>query len=248
MYLKDLAASLLRRWYLFLVALILGAMACLAVVRMVGPTYEQAAGIVLMPPKNPADPTANRYLELSSLSQAVDVLVRSLGNDATRAEVARSAEGGDYTTAPDATTSAPIVVITATAKTPAAVTATLGAVMQRVPLNLSDLQAGLDISGANRITSVVVSQDTKPTTVRKAMMRAGAATTVLVLVLLTVLIGALDGFLLRRRREPGPQELDRLSARRKEMVGHLRSPESSEDDSDEEEDPPDRLVLHGRAR
>lgn len=249
MYLKDLAASLLRRWYLFLVAVLIAAAGCWGVVRMVGPTYEQTAGIVLMPPPSPADPGANRYLQLSSLSQAVDVLVRSVGNDATHEEVARVAGPGEYLVAPDSTTSAPIVTITASAKTQTAATATLTAALTRVPINLADLQANLSIPNDNRITSIVVSQDKQPKIYTKGMIRAGGAVTVLLLVLLCPLIGALDGFLLRRRRRIGPHRIDPWSDRRNELRHLSQHPEESDTPEVAERAAEDRrTLLRGRVR
>ena len=155
MYLKDLTASLLRRWYLFLTALILTAGACFGVVHLVGPTYKQSASIVLLPPKSP-DADTNRYLDLGSLSQAVDVLVRSLQSDATHARVVPTPGTGDYTVAPDPTTSAPIAVITATAGSPGSAAKILAAVLTQVPDNLTALQSNLGIGDTNRITSIVV--------------------------------------------------------------------------------------------
>lgn len=251
MYLKDLMGSLLRRWYLFLVALALTAGACVEVVHMVGPTYEQSASVVLLPPKSPTDQDSNRYLDLGSLSQAVDVLVRSLQSDATHEQVVPTPGSGDYGVAPDPTTSAPIAVITVTAKTPGAAATILAAVLAQVPKNLTALQSNLNIDADARITSIVVAQDQRPRMMVKPQLRAGAAASVVVLAGLALLIGAADGLLLRRRRGRGLRPVDEpaggvdsLSKRRKD-----RAPSEDDDEDPDDADPTERrTLLRRRAR
>ena len=199
MYLRDLGASLTRRWYLLIVAIVLAALASYGAAQMVGPTYAASGGVVLLPPPDPENPDANRFLALGSLKQAGDVLVRSLTNDATHLAIQGQVSGGDYTVEPDYTTSAPVIVVKATAPDPVTTRALLAAVITRVPVNLQDLQNGLKIDPQNQIVVELVDADTKPVLVVKKQLRATAAAGVLVLGLLAVLIGALDGVLMRRR-------------------------------------------------
>jgi hypothetical protein len=199
MYLRDLAASLGRRWQLFCVALLLTAAACYGVFSLVGPTYVAKGGVVLLPPPDPENPDANRFLALSSLKQATDVLVRSLGSEQTHGAVAGRLPGADYTVEPDLTTSAPVLVVRATGRSPHAASAMLDGVLSRVPVNLSKLQGALDIAEGNQIVYEVLATDQTPAYAAKGQLRACAALGALLFAGLCLVIGALDGTLLRRQ-------------------------------------------------
>jgi hypothetical protein len=201
MYLRDLAASLLRRWYLVTVAVVLTVSASLGVLAHVGPTYQMSASVVLVPPTSTEDPGANRYLALSGLTQAVSVVIRALNGDQTNAAVDKVEPHGTYLAAPDYTTSAPIIVLTATASSPTVARALLDASLSQVPTNLARLQDQLSIGQNAQITAIGVSHDDKPTVVQKKRLRLVAALAVLLMGLFAVAIGAIDGAMVRRREE-----------------------------------------------
>ncbi len=97
------------------VALVVTIVAVLFTVRSVAPAYEMQASIVLVPPKSTDDPQANRFLTLGGLEQAAAVFTRAMASDQTHKAATRVAPDGEFTVEPDYTTSAPIVVSTATA-------------------------------------------------------------------------------------------------------------------------------------
>jgi hypothetical protein len=200
MYLHDLVASLRRRWYLVFVAMVLTATASLGVARMVGPTYEAQGAVVLLPPADPENPDANRFLSLGSLKQAADVLIRSLRNDATHAAIIEAVPASDYVIEPDYTTSAPVVVVRASSASAGGAAKVLGAVLRQVPATLRQLQDGQAIAPTNQIVAEGIDVDSGATRVVKGQLRAAAAAGVLLLGALGVFIGALDGWLLRRRQ------------------------------------------------
>jgi hypothetical protein len=200
MYLRDLAASCLRRWYLAVLCLVGVAAMAMATASHVPATYEAKASVVLVPPRDPETPNANRYLSLGGLTQAVDVLTRSLSADETRRLVRAAEPTGTYEVVNDWATSAPMLVVTAKGESPAATRATLEAVLARVADNLRELQTTLNIGADSQITSLVVSRDAKPRKVTKAQVRAMVAVVGAGVVASALLIGAADGLLLRRSR------------------------------------------------
>lgn len=197
MYLRDLSDSLLRRWMLVVVAVMMTGGVCFLAAQAVGPTYTAQASIVLVPPKDAAEPTANRFLGLGSLTPAVDVLTRALNADSTRQLVRRTADEGTYEAAVDDATSAPVLVVTAEAPSARQAEALAGAVLKQAPASLSALQTTLSIARGSEITSIPLPRD-EPQVSQKSRLRIVAALGILCLASGVVLIGALDGILLVR--------------------------------------------------
>ncbi|MCD9196884.1 Wzz/FepE/Etk N-terminal domain-containing protein [Aeromicrobium wangtongii] len=195
---RDLWASVARRWILALFCVAATACFALFVASQSPPPYESSADVVLVPPRSTEDPTANRYLSLSGLRQAVDVLTRSLGSDATIAKIRRAAPHGTYEATADFTTSAPILIVTVTAPTSRQTQQLLDAVVAQVPISLHDLQQSLEIAEKSLITPQIVAQDDKPRAVTATRVRAVGASVALALLLSAVTIAAVDNVLLRR--------------------------------------------------
>lgn len=203
MDMSQLVRSMLRRWYLVIVVLILAVGAGVAMTHVVRPVYTITSNVVLIPPKSTEDPTANRLLLMSGLGQAVDVLVRSVDSQATHEAIGKDHSDASFTVAADATTSAPVVVITGEAATATEAEAVVDAVLERVPQDLDRLQGDLDIAEDVRIKSTGLSSDLAATANTKGQMRAGAVVALMVLGLGTLLISIVDGVLTRRRRPRG---------------------------------------------
>lgn len=216
MYVRDLAESMLRRWYFVVVALAITAGACFLASTSIPPTYQTEASVVLIPPKSVEEPTANPFLALSSLAQAVDVLSRALNADETHAVVHKVAPAGTFEVAEDGATSAPVLIITAQAASSAEADALVNAVLKQVPATLSGLQSALSIAEGAEITSIPLDRDENPVLSQKARLRAIAALTILCMGGSALLIGALDGILLARSarkertngRDDGPSGAD----------------------------------------
>lgn len=208
MYMRDLWASLARHLYLVLACLLATAGLSYYAASAVPATYESRADVVLVPPMSVEDPTFNRYLSLSGLLQAVDVLTRSLGSDGTEDAVERIAPDGKFETVADAATNAPILIVTASAATPAKTQKLLDAVLAQVPLNLAELQESVDIDKKYRITPQLVSSDEKPRAVHKKQIRAVGAIAAIALLMSALVVGAIDNRQIRRAkaRESAEQE------------------------------------------
>lgn len=204
MDMRDLWTTLARRWMLTLCCLAASAALVLVVVARVPPTYESSADVVLVPPRSAEDPTANRYLSLSGLRQAVDVLTRSLGSDRTVRQIRAQAPAGSFEVMADFTTSAPIVIVTSRAATAGQAQRLLDAVIAQVPLSLDALQRSVQIATKDQITPQVVAEDEQPRTVFKQQVRAIGAALAFALLATVMLVAAADNIASRRRRREEP--------------------------------------------
>jgi len=213
MYLRNLSESLLRRWYLVVAAMCLvAALAALTYVH-VAPTYQANASVVLLPPKSTVVVGGNPYLYLGGLSQALDVLTRSIDGDTTREGILGNRQDLDYTVEPDRTTAGPILLVQASGPTVSETLDVLNAVLAVVPVNLRQLQDDLRVATASQITSMTLTVDQKPTIVGKKRLRAVIGVAAIGAGGAVLLIGALDGILLSRtRRRERAAELRRPAA------------------------------------
>lgn len=200
MYLRDVWGVCVRRWYLVVAALLLTVAGAVAVGTAVPTTYEAKAYVVLVPPKAADDPNFNRFLGLGGLDGTVAILERSMRSAVTAEGLQRAAQDAEYEVIEDYTTSAPILLVTASAPTEKASGRMLEALLRAIPSKLRTLQSDVDIRPANQITTSVVSQDREPQANIKPRLRAVAGAGVLMLASLSLLIAMVDGLLLRRSR------------------------------------------------
>jgi hypothetical protein len=214
-------ATLRRRWYFVLIALICTAAASYVTVDKVGPTYEAKGAVLLFPPvatvqeDRKTETLGNPYLMLGGLSNARDIVIRSLTAKSTHEELCRQRADSTYeamreglcTPHPtvtyeavqDFTNNAPIILVTTEAKSPANAVTAMHVVMERVPKVLSDLQAGLNLERKAQITSVPLVDDRQPDVIHKDQIRAGIVAGAGTLALGLLMIGLLDGLIVGRR-------------------------------------------------
>ncbi|MCW2759373.1 MAG: hypothetical protein JWO46_3119 [Nocardioidaceae bacterium] len=198
---SDVLRVLRRRWPFAAVLLLLVGGLCYGALQVVPPRYEATSAVALIPPQSVETPNGNRFLLLGGLTPGRDVLLRRLVSDQTRRSVLRGSVGGDYKVEPDFTTSAPILLITASGPTPAVSSRVLTRMLVQLPDTLTGLQDELQTPASVRITSLTVSQETTPRRVGKNQIRAAiAAGGVGAVVGILALVG-LDGVLIRRRKK-----------------------------------------------
>lgn len=217
MYLKDLMRSCLRRWPLVIVCVLISGAAVFGASTVIKPTYASTARVVLVPPPNPEIPDQNRYLGLGGLKQTADVVASSMMSETTAKMLGDKVPGATYRVEPDWSTSAPILVITASGPTSAGAGEMMDAALAELPVTLDQLQESVDIKQAARITELSVSNDVAPKAVTKTQIRLLGMLTVVLLVVSALVVGAVDGLLLRRagRREPGDLvDIEKEKARR----------------------------------
>lgn len=222
MYLSEFWASCRRRWYLVVVLIVASTALCWMAAGKIQPSYDAKASLVLIPPRTPDDPDANRYLDLGSLSNSVDVLSRSMISEDTAKLLEKAAPGAEYDVSHDLTTSAPIVLVSVSSKERASAAAMLDAVIGQIPRDLTQLQDEIGVKPQFRITALVVSQDSKPIPNQKTRARLLGVLVVALLFGSAVLIAVVDGLLLRRSRRA-----ERI-ARESREAGESEDPEPAE--------------------
>lgn len=232
MDLSGLMIAIVRRWYLSLAVLGLTIGLCFGVWNAVSPSYETKAYVLIMPPVS-RDMPQNRLLSLGSLSQAKDVLIQELDADEMHQVIADQGLAEKYTVAPDFTSAAPVIVISATSDTFEESRLLADELLSQAGRQMTSLQKELSIQPKDQITSVVLSRGI-PKPVGKARTRALIAAAGLGLGVGVLLIGLLDGYLLRRRarastatpvEDPESATQDRDS--RSQTSRHVEAPESS---------------------
>lgn len=162
MILTDIGRSLLKRWPVTLIGMLLTAIAVISVVRETPVTYHLKSSLVLLPPQTAVGVDGNPYLQLGGLEQALDVLVRAVADDDVKDNVLKTAPQAEYIVQRDATTSGPILVIEVTAATQDATTEAMTILRATVPDELEKLQSDLAVSPQSRVTSREIAVDTAP--------------------------------------------------------------------------------------
>lgn len=205
MYLSDFLDSCRRRWMILLVLLAVSAALCIFAAREIPPKYEAGASLVLIPPVRTDDPLSNRFLDLGSLSNSVDVLARSMTSADIAEQLEEVAPGAVYDVSHDLTTSAPIVLISVTSDSAASTTDMLTSAIAQVPKSLKQLQSEIGVTPQFEIKSVVLSVEpteaNNKTRVRLVFVLAAG-----LLFASSLAVAVIDGLLLRRsNRQPKPR-------------------------------------------
>lgn len=161
MYVRDLLRSLVRRWYLVLVGLVLTAGLSFAVFSSAPISYETQASMLLLPPKSSVGSRGNPYLYLGGLGQAVEVLSARMNSDQVSRPVAVAHPDVEFSVAQDTTTTGPILLIKVTAPSEAEAMQVQGALVDLVPPALQDMQDGLSIPESSRIDLMTLVADSR---------------------------------------------------------------------------------------
>lgn len=238
MYLRDLLRSLGRRWYFVLLGLALTAGLCVAVLRVVPVSYNSEASVVLLPPKTSTEPNGNPFLYLGGLSQAVDVLTRTISSDETAKPLLKSNSGAKFTIAADVTTTGPIILITSSAPTAAGAQAMTSSVLEAVPTALDSIQSELAVKPQSKISVMTIAVDAKGKLDAKTRTQAVIGVGAVGAVLTILLTGLVDGLLRSRRRRNAPPSDDSGDSL-------LTSAASNPDDASSRAEP--TTVVHARA-
>ncbi|WP_213816487.1 hypothetical protein [Glaciihabitans sp. dw_435] len=200
MYLRDLMRSLARRWYFLIVGLVVTAGLAIAAFRVIPVSYDSQASLVLLPPKTSTQTVGNPFLLLGGLSQAVDILTRTVQSDEVSAALLDANPGAKFTIDADRSTTGPIILITSTAPTAAESLAMTADVAAAVPTSLTELQSSLSVPNNSRIGVMTLTVDEKGTLDAKTRTEAVLGITAVGIVLSVFLIGLIDGLLRSRRR------------------------------------------------
>lgn len=208
--LKEFWSTVVRRWYLVLVAILLSVGATAVVVDRVGPTFQVDGAALIFPPTAKVERGAqaatvgNPYLALDGVTLARDIVIRSLMSKSVADQIDEQIPGATFEATPDVMTNAPIINVTVEAPSSEDAAKTLSAVLERIPGILTELQAGLGLDQGDLITSQPLIANPEPDVVRKGQIRAGVVSIAAALGLSLLMIGLLDGLLLSRKRRGRP--------------------------------------------
>lgn len=198
--LRDLLNSLARQWYVVLAGLLLTSAIGVGLYGVIPVSYTSQASVVLLPPKSASDPDANPFLRLGGLSQAVDILTRTINSDAYSVPLIKQNPGAKFTTAADTTTSGPIILIESSAPTSARASQMTQAVLTAVPMVLDQIQAKLSVKTDSQINVTTIAVDQKPKLDAKTRLQLVLGVSALGVVLSILITGLIDGLTLSRRR------------------------------------------------
>lgn len=234
MNILDLAAAVLRRWYIVLLGIVAAGAVGYYLYQSQPGSFESFAAVSVVPQTGSSpevaasDPSANPYLELdASVAQATSLVVAQV-NAADAREIVAARTGGSYeATNVDLTpqTFTTTISITATATDPEAARATADAVIDEVRGTLAAMQnrAGVSPDAALRADPIVPpSEGTAAGSSRLRAAGAGAAAVLLLTLLITL---TLDTVL--RRRSPGPVTMPAADAEAADVVQDGRSASSN---------------------
>ena len=87
MVLSDMLRSLLRRWYIVVLGVILTVAGVYGAYTVTPVTYSATSTVVLLPPEKSVKDGDNPYLYLGGLGQALNVLVITMNSAASQEEV-----------------------------------------------------------------------------------------------------------------------------------------------------------------
>ncbi|SOD70295.1 capsular polysaccharide biosynthesis protein [Jatrophihabitans sp. GAS493] len=175
-------ALLLRRWYIVLLALFITAGLVAVAFTQVPATYKATANVLVIPP---AGAGANPYLDLGGLNGVGDVLSLNLSSIDAAKILTDEGVTGTYLVATDDSSSAPLITVTATDKSPEGALATMHAVVALLSPRLQQIQQNLNVPNGHFLTIQPVNADDTAKPIRKSQQRA---------IIAAVGIGVLIGF------------------------------------------------------
>jgi capsular polysaccharide biosynthesis protein len=170
----DFFAVLGRRWLLVLIGFLMTVGLSGAAYELFKPTYEITGTVLLLPPPltSASSGSANPYLRLGGLQQAVDLVGVALSDQATQLELKSISKDVQFTVQADFRTSSPLLAIDVKDSTPETALRIRDLLVARVPTRLGDMQAALGVSTKDRVTTTVVTLDTEAVEVGKNRLRA----------------------------------------------------------------------------
>lgn len=208
MYLRDLAQRLARRWYLVAVGLIAVAGLCVLVFRLVPPTYEARANLLLLPSETASQDGGNPFLLLGGLAQPLDVMTRTMDATTTRTAILGKDSPEDYVVEPDPLSKSPILTVLATAPTEEGALEVLGAVISQAFTTLDQVQSELEVAQEDRITMMQLTVDDHAEVDTKDQIRALVAVGAGGIAGVALLTGLLDSLLMNNRQRRLTTESD----------------------------------------
>jgi len=210
MNLTDTLRSIIRRWYLFLLGLLLTAGMSWSMYNYIQPTYEAAGSILLMPAEEIVGDDGNPFLYLGGMSEVVDVLVRRSSSAESVDPLIKQFEGAEIVTTADRTTSSPMVLVEVSALSSDTALDSLKAALTTVTRNLDSMQNEVSVAPSMRISTKELVVDDVATVNNKMQMQIAIVVAAAGVAATLMLTGFIDGVLqarkLRHSRKPDAGE------------------------------------------
>lgn len=197
----EFFAVIRRRWLLVLIGVLLTVGLTAGAYLVSKPTYEVTGTVLLLPPPSSADPTtANPYLRLGGLNQAVDLVGVALTDQTTQLEMQAISKDVTYSVQGDVRTSSPLLLIDVKDSSPETAIKIRDILVSRVPVRLDAMQNALGVGTKDRVTTSVLTLDEQATEVGKNRLRAAVVVGAAGLALTLVIAALWDARRPRRRR------------------------------------------------
>jgi uncharacterized protein involved in exopolysaccharide biosynthesis len=172
MNLRDLLRGLARRWYVMFAGLLVTVAACVGLYTTVPLEHTASANVILLPPQTVYGEDGNPFLYLGGLSQAVDVLTRTLNAEEIRGVIEKNNPDVEFEIGADTDSTGPIVLITAKSADGAAAIETMYDVLDVTPGALETIQYDLSVPPNSLITVETLAADSKPESDEKNRLQA----------------------------------------------------------------------------
>jgi hypothetical protein len=200
MVFSDLFGAIRRRWYVVVVGLVatmgLGYLAAATS----PPTYTARGLVLLVPSKAAVGHGGNPLLVMDGLTLPASILVAYYQGAAAQTEAADVVPDATYEVSIDESTRGPVIAIDVADPTASGAIKALDYLAQSIPDNLSRLQTDVDAPSESVVSAMPLTMDTEATADTSAATRMRIAALGIGLVATLLLTSALDGLLVRRRR------------------------------------------------
>lgn len=186
--------GLVRRWYIVVPGMILAVAVAIGAFTLVTPGYERSATRLLLPGLGTVPEGAtNPYLFLGGLTQAADILVRSVGGDETIGELVAAHPGLEVSVTRDPTSSGPVILLTVTAESDADAEMALDTLIAQSTRTLERLQTEQNVRPTDRITLTTLTHSPESTLQQRTRILVSVGAGLGVAVLTVILASLVDG-------------------------------------------------------
>lgn len=199
--LADLLSALRRRWYLALTGLILTAALGYGAVVTNPPSYTARGLVLLLPSQSSLKSVPNPLLGLDGLDLPGRVLTAYYASANAQADLKRAAPSAEISVYVDDLTGGPVIAVDVKDSTPQNTIKALNYVVDSIPVHLARIQQQVGATTADSVRSTPLVVDTKAQISRRAQIRVIIAAILVGLLGTVIIVFAVDGIALRRRRK-----------------------------------------------
>lgn len=200
MSLRQILRTLLRRWYLVLLGLLLSGALGYAGYALAPPVYEARGTILLLPSKDQmATGGRNPFLQLNNLDSISGIVIARLNGDDAINAFEDTHPTAEYVVQPDLTMRGPTIQVIATDETEEGSLNVLNLLLDDATRTLLDVQTEQKVPKPAIVGSMRLVVDSTAEKQTDATVRTAIAAGVAGLLASGILVFAIDGLLLRRR-------------------------------------------------